>query len=189
MGDPRVHFALNCMSVSCPRLPRAGLTGNGLDQELDAAAREFVGEDRNVHVDRAARTVTLSGIFDFYTSDFLAKAPSLIAYVNRYRTDPVPTGYRVVFADYDWAINSQGGTRDLNSNSQKMNKSSPGRSGMLRPFDRGPLLGLISDWQRQEPVKHTASLFIGDAIDLRWPEMPLECGQGLFGELVARALG
>jgi hypothetical protein len=79
MGDPRVHFALNCMSVSCPRLPRTAFTADGLDRELDAAAREFVGDDRNVHFDRETRTVTLSAIFDFYTKDFLAKAPSLIA--------------------------------------------------------------------------------------------------------------
>jgi hypothetical protein len=104
MGDPRVHFALNCMSVSCPRLPRTAFTTEGLDRELDTAAREFINEDRNVHVDREARMVTLSAIFDFYTKDFLAKAASLIAYVNHYRTVPVPSDYRVSFADYDWTI-------------------------------------------------------------------------------------
>ncbi|MDE2471055.1 MAG: DUF547 domain-containing protein [Bradyrhizobium sp.] len=107
MGDPRVHFALNCMSVSCPRLPRTAFTTDGLDRELDTAAREFMNEDRNVHVDREARVVRLSAIFDFYTKDFLAKAPSLIAYVNYYRSAPIPSNYRVSFADYDWTINAQ----------------------------------------------------------------------------------
>lgn len=107
MRDPRVHFSLNCMSVSCPRLPRTAFTADGLDRELDAAAREFVGDDRNVHIDRETRTITLSAIFDFYTKDFLAKAPSLIAYVNHYGTVPVPADYRVSFADYDWTINTQ----------------------------------------------------------------------------------
>lgn len=108
IGDPRVHFALNCMSVSCPRLPRTAFTADGLNRELDAAAREFVGEDRNVHIDGATRTVTLSAIFDFYTKDFLVKAPTLISYVDRYRAGPVPTDFKVKFADYDWTINSQG---------------------------------------------------------------------------------
>jgi hypothetical protein len=107
MGDPRVHFALNCMSVSCPRLPQAAFTTDGLDHELDAAAREFVSEDRNLHVDRTRREVTLSAIFQFYTKDFLAKAPSLIAYVDLYRADPVPPDYKVLFATYDWTINTQ----------------------------------------------------------------------------------
>jgi uncharacterized protein DUF547 len=107
MGDPRVHFALNCMSVGCPRLPRRAFTADGLDRELDAAAREFVSEDRNVHVDRETRTVTLSAIFEFYTRDFLAKAPGLIAYVNYYRAVPISPDYRVSFAEYDWTINAQ----------------------------------------------------------------------------------
>ena len=107
MGDPRVHFALNCMSVSCPRLPRTAFTTEELDRELDTAAREFINEDRNVHVDREARMVRLSAIFDFYAKDFLAKTPSLIAYVNRYRSAPVPSNYRVSFADYDWTINAK----------------------------------------------------------------------------------
>jgi hypothetical protein len=109
IGEPRVHFALNCMSVSCPRLPRTTFTADGLDRELDAAAREFVGEDRNVHVDRETRTVTLSAIFDFYTKDFLARAPSLVAYVNHYCAVAVPSDYKVQFTDYDWTINKQRG--------------------------------------------------------------------------------
>lgn len=112
MGDPRVHFALNCMSVSCPRLPQAAFTADGLDHELDAAAREFVNEARNLHTDLTRREVTLSAIFQFYTEDFLAKAPSLIAYVDLYRAEPVPPDYKVLFATYDWTINTQSHTRD-----------------------------------------------------------------------------
>ena len=107
MGEERVHFALNCMAVSCPRLPRAPFTGAGLDQQLDAAARQFFAEPRNVTVDDATRTVFLSAILNFYPEDFMKKAPSLIAYANRYRTPPIPEGYRVRFFDYDWTINRQ----------------------------------------------------------------------------------
>jgi hypothetical protein len=107
LGDPRVHFALNCMSVSCPRLPQSAFTAGGLDRELDAAAREFVGDDRNVAVDRERREVKLSAIFKFYTKDFLAQAPSLLAYVNRYRAQQIPLNNKVVFMDYDWSVNDQ----------------------------------------------------------------------------------
>jgi hypothetical protein len=107
LGDPRVHFALNCMSVSCPRLPQLAFTAGGLDRELDAAAREFVGDDRNVAVDRERREVKLSAIFKFYTKDFLAQAPSLLAYVNRYRAQQIPLNNKVVFMDYDWSVNDQ----------------------------------------------------------------------------------
>jgi len=113
MGEERVHFALNCMVVGCPRLPRKAFTAATLDHQLDVAARLFIGEDRNVRLDPAARTVGLSSIFKFYTEDFIACAPTLIAYVNRYRPDPIPADFQVRFLDYDWTVNSRdrNGTR------------------------------------------------------------------------------
>jgi hypothetical protein len=103
-----VHFALNCMAASCPRLPQQPFAADELDRELDAAARAFFAEPRNVAVDLSMRELHLSEILSFYTEDFLAKAPSLPAYVNRWRTDKVPEDYRVTFFPYDWTINRQG---------------------------------------------------------------------------------
>ncbi len=107
LGEQRVHFALNCMVVSCPRLPRTAFSANMLDRQLDAAARAFIGEDRNVRADAAKREIWLSAIFDFYTKDFLAHAPSLVAYVNRYRVGKLPPDLTVRFLDYDWTVNER----------------------------------------------------------------------------------
>ncbi len=106
-GDPRVHFALNCMSVSCPRLPKTAFTASELDHQLDAAAREFMNEERNVRPDWVGQVATLSAIFKFYTKDFLAQSASIIDYVNRYRTQTIPLNYQVAFADYDWTVKDQ----------------------------------------------------------------------------------
>src|SRR5260370_11110247 len=81
LGEERVHFALNCMVVSCPRLPRVAFSAAPFEGQLDTAAREFIGATRNVWIDHAKRAVSLSPIFDFYTEHFLAPAPTLIAYV------------------------------------------------------------------------------------------------------------
>lgn len=107
LGEPRIHFALNCMSVGCPRLPREPFEAVRLDGQLDRETRRFLGELRNVAVDDAARVVRLSEMFDFYTADFLAVAPSLTAYVNRFRTPVLPLDYAIEFMDYDWTINRQ----------------------------------------------------------------------------------
>src|SRR5262249_37438629 len=58
-----------------------------------------------VWIDHANREVWLSAIFDFYTQDFLAHAPSLIAYVNRYRATQIPADFNVRFLDYHWTVN------------------------------------------------------------------------------------
>jgi len=107
LGEERVHFALNCMVVSCPRLPRTAFRAGTLDEQLARAARSFIAENRNVRIDPSKREIWLSGIFDFYTKDFLAKAPSLLAYVNRYCDEAVPVDLRVRFLDYDWTVNDQ----------------------------------------------------------------------------------
>jgi len=108
LGEERVHFALNCMVVSCPRLPRTAFDATDLERRLDAAARAFIEEERNVKADPATREVWLSAIFDFYTDDFLARAPSPIDYVNRYRAEPIPADFRIRFFDYDWTVNDRG---------------------------------------------------------------------------------
>lgn len=107
LGEERVHFALNCMVVSCPRLPRTAFSAGALDRQLDAVSRIFMAEKRNVSVDPVRHEVWLSAIFDFYTKDFLDHAPSLIAYVNRYRTQPIPFEFKVRFFDYDWTVNDR----------------------------------------------------------------------------------
>jgi hypothetical protein len=107
LGEERVHFALNCMVRACPRLPRQPFTAAKLEQQLDDAAREFFAKTLHVRIDDAARTVWFSQILEFYTGDFLQKAPSLIEYANRYRTEKIPTDYKVQFTPYDWTLNQR----------------------------------------------------------------------------------
>ena len=105
LGEPRVHFALNCMAVACPRLPREPFDAERLEEQLERETRYFFSEPRNVRVDDNARTIHLSEILDFYSSDFLGAVPTLAAYVNRYRMAPVPEEYSIVFTPYDWSVN------------------------------------------------------------------------------------
>jgi len=69
--------------------------------------RTFIGENRNVWIDHPRREVWLSGIFDFYTQDFLAHAPSLIEYINHYRDVLIPSDFKVRFLEYRWTVNDR----------------------------------------------------------------------------------
>ena len=114
--DPRIHAALNCASISCPRLPRSAFQAETLQEDLDAAMREFVADPRNCSVDRAKETVYLSEIFDFFPEDFIEyekrqgnTQPRLTDYVNRYRVSgqKIPRDYRILYYEYDKGINKQ----------------------------------------------------------------------------------
>jgi hypothetical protein len=93
------------MVRGCPRLPRAPFSAGELDPVLDAAAREFFADPRHVRVE--GDRVLFSSILKWYDEDFLAEAPSLIAYANRYRAEPLPAELEVGFLDYDWTLNER----------------------------------------------------------------------------------
>ena len=109
LNDPRAHFVLNCMVRDCPRLPQTLFTPNMLDAQLDAATREFINSSKYVVIDNDKQQIFVSAIFDFYTKDFVSsgKARDLPDYINPYRDEPLPDGYKVKYLKYDWTINQQ----------------------------------------------------------------------------------
>jgi hypothetical protein len=124
-ADPRIHFALNCASISCPRLPREAFTAEALQGQLARETQLFISEERNVLIDPAAGTITLSSIFDWYDEDFLdwlqSERPeaeqSLVGYVEPYLSTSAAALLRacepceVEFREYDWGLNDQVGER------------------------------------------------------------------------------
>lgn len=106
-GDERIHFALNCMTVSCPRLPRVPFATAMLNEQLDASTRAFFADPRNLQVDRVSRVIRASEILKFYQDDFLKRSPNLVGYVNRYLSDPIPEDFALEFIQYDWTVNGQ----------------------------------------------------------------------------------
>lgn len=109
LGDPRIHFALNCMVKACPRLPQTPFSAVNLDATLDMLAREFVNHRGHVQVLPSAGLVRLSEIFRFYKKDFVnpKTAASLIAYINQYRDVPIDENLNIEFIAYDWTVNYQ----------------------------------------------------------------------------------
>ncbi len=106
-GDARIHFALNCQSVGCPRLPRTPFPADGLDAALDAATAEFVADPRHVRVE--GDTLMLSQIFQWYAQDF-ADAGGAEAYVRARRPELPPTT-SVAYLPYDWSLIAQAAAR------------------------------------------------------------------------------
>ena len=120
-ADPRVHFALNCASRGCPRLPRHAFTAANLQVELDRETRRFVHEARNVDVDPERRVVTVSSIFAWYADDFTSwmqrhrpdLPATLVSYIRLHADDLLRrrldacAACRVEYAPYDWRLNDQ----------------------------------------------------------------------------------
>ena len=115
LGDPRVHAVVICASTSCPALPRAPLRAESLDAQLDTAVRQWLADpEKGLRIDRAANTIHLSKIFDWFAGDF-AKAGGVTAFLARYAPDAERAWLREHGADaelayfsYDWHVNALG---------------------------------------------------------------------------------
>ena len=71
MGEPRIHFAIVCASTSCPSLRREPFRAAALDRQLDEQTRAFLADPRKgMALDRDARRLALSKIFDWFEEDF-----------------------------------------------------------------------------------------------------------------------
>lgn len=104
-GDPRIHFALNCASASCPPLYRKAFRAADLDSVLDALASAYVqGNPEGLQIDHSARTVRLSRIFEWFREDF-SRRGGVVSFINQYRDVPLPDGYEIRFQEYNWNLN------------------------------------------------------------------------------------
>jgi hypothetical protein len=103
-NEPRVHFALNCASRSCPPLNPEPFRGEKLDAQLEKVSVVFVNSRRGVDYNREKNTAALSAIFNWYKDDFKAVAGPL-AFINQRRTPPLPNDIKITYQDYDWSLN------------------------------------------------------------------------------------
>ncbi len=67
--DYRIHFALNCASISCP--PIAFYQALNLESQLDLAMHNFI--DQETILELKEKKIVLSTIFKWYESDFDGK--------------------------------------------------------------------------------------------------------------------
>lgn len=106
--EPRVHYAVNCASYSCPNLPLRAFRGATLGPALDAAARAYVNHARAVRFDGNALVV--SSIYEWYADDFGGSDARVIAHLARYAAAPLrarlQAATRIDRSIYDWSLNA-----------------------------------------------------------------------------------
>ncbi|MDO9317457.1 MAG: DUF547 domain-containing protein [Gammaproteobacteria bacterium] len=103
MGEPRVHFAIVCASLSCPNLRAEAFTAEKLEQQLDDQTRSFLQESSKGLALEGDR-VRVSQIFDWFGEDFDV-AGGVETFLRRYRELPASIRLRADLP-YDWSLNS-----------------------------------------------------------------------------------
>ncbi|MBT6160397.1 DUF547 domain-containing protein [Flavobacteriaceae bacterium] len=101
MDEPRIHFAINCASVSCPKLLNESYQEKTMEEQLSKASKEFLCDtSKNI---LAPDHIELSKIFSWFGSDFGNKSERL----NFIRTNSgkeINTP-KISYLPYDWNLN------------------------------------------------------------------------------------
>lgn len=114
MGEPRIHFAIVCASIGCPRLLNQAYTAADVQNQLESNAKDFFRRPQNFQFDSRSQQFQMSEIMSWFGKDFGLNQPAQLQTIARW----LPTesaqaaaqqgAGRVSFLKYDWNLNDQG---------------------------------------------------------------------------------
>lgn len=106
-NDYRIHFAVNCASIGCPDLAQEAFVAESLDDQLDAAAAEYLKHPRGIQFN--GEQLVLSSLFDWYADDFGSDLADILNTLGKHTSSDITesltqySGKPEFF--YDWSIN------------------------------------------------------------------------------------
>ncbi|MEP3209175.1 MAG: DUF547 domain-containing protein [Maribacter sp.] len=102
MNEPRIHFAINCASFSCPKLLNKAFTADQMQKQLHEVTLEFINDATRNSISK--EKMQLSKIFKWYKKDF-TKNGSLADYIKPYTEVEINGNADIDFLKYDWNLN------------------------------------------------------------------------------------
>ncbi len=104
--DPRVHFAINCASKSCPPLRYEPYEAEKLESQLNDQAHQFINNPKHNYVKE--NKLFLSKIFDWFKDDF---NDNPLLFVKQFADDDLKetlnknSNPKINYLEYNWALN------------------------------------------------------------------------------------
>ncbi|MGB0525314.1 MAG: DUF547 domain-containing protein [Flammeovirgaceae bacterium] len=100
--EPRIHFAINCASFSCPNLRNEAYTPSKLEMQLEEQTKAFINDPTKNTIN--TNEIEISKIFSWFKKDF-TKQESLIAFLNKYAATQIDSGADINHKAYNWMLN------------------------------------------------------------------------------------
>lgn len=113
MGEPRIHFAIVCASIGCPRLLNEAYVPDRIDDQLTTNAKDFFSRQQNFRYDANKERFYLSSIMKWFADDFGSDQASVLKRIANWLPGEAATSaagqnaVSVSYLDYDWNLNSQ----------------------------------------------------------------------------------
>ncbi len=101
--EPRIHFAVNCASVSCPKLRTEAYTGPKLEEQLSDQTRDFLA-NKSKNEFFSPNKAEVSKLFTWFSGDFKIGG-SVIPFINQYAPIQLKEDAALDYKDYNWNLN------------------------------------------------------------------------------------
>lgn len=111
LDEPRIHFAIVCASLSCPKIRGDAFSVAKLDEQLDDNTRRFINDPSLNRFDKKEKIASISQIFKWFAEDFEKSAGSAQKYIAKYVADAdvakelTTESYKTKYLDYSWNLN------------------------------------------------------------------------------------
>lgn len=101
-NEPRIHFALNCASKSCPVLLNKAYLPATVYAQMTTQTKRFLNDtSKNTF---GEKEVKISQLFDWYKEDFTKGGTTVFDFINKYRTEQL-SNQKVSYQEYSWDLN------------------------------------------------------------------------------------
>ena len=113
MGEPKIHFAIVCASIGCPRLMNEAFTAENVYKNLNRNMFHFFKQKQNFRHNAASNTFELSAILDWFKEDFGKNQAERLQKIAKYlpteeaKAAALSGQVKVKYLEYNWKINKQ----------------------------------------------------------------------------------
>lgn len=102
-NEPRIHFALNCASQSCPQLLNKAYKPGALNNQLENQTQNFLNDSSKNKLNNVSN-IEISSLFDWYKDDFSKEDQNVISFLQKYNSN-ITSDTKIRFMEYSWELN------------------------------------------------------------------------------------
>lgn len=102
LDEPRIHFAINCASQSCPILRNEAFTPDKLQEQLTQQTMHFLQDERKNKFQQKGWKI--SPIFSWFAADF-GGSKGVASFIQQYR--PNSENKTIQYTRYNWRLNDK----------------------------------------------------------------------------------
>lgn len=106
-NDARFHFVLVCGAIGCPPLINEAYLPNTVENQLEKQTKLALNGTYFITVNTKKKRVIGSEILKWYKEDFTINGTSEIDFINKYRTEKIPSKFKLTYSTYNWDLNKQ----------------------------------------------------------------------------------